>query len=93
MPVLKCSVCIDGQDNILGDGSAELWSPPDTSDGHRLLHVGVHRVGLLASEDIVNLDGAVRAALGNVLVFGVETDAEGLDVSVSERVLVTHLDL
>lgn len=88
MPVLQFSIGIHRNDNILRDRRTCQWSPLDRDHGHWLIHLGVQNERLLARKHVVNADGTVECALGQVLIGRVVTNVESLSVEVAHGPLV-----
>jgi len=93
MPVLNVSVGIHSKEDVLGDAGGVQWAPSQIESGHRLFHLGVEDVALLASEYIKDANGAVSAASRNVLVVPVEANRESRDAYVTEHVLGRHFQV
>jgi hypothetical protein len=70
-----------------------LDSLPYSSGGHRLWHLIVEGVTALASEHIVDADGAVALPRSDILVVVVEAHAESGCRAVAELVLLGDLDV
>ena len=67
-------------------------SLPYLSDGHGFFHVGIESVTLLSCEYVENLDGAIALPCSDVLVVGIETNAESLLGRVTQSILVLNFD-
>lgn len=93
VPMLKSTVGIDRQNDVFSDGFALLRSPPNHHSRHGLLHVLIQAERLVAREDIPDTNFTIVAALGDVFVVRIETDAHGLRVDIAERESVRHFDL
>ena len=62
------------------------------SDGHRFFHVSIENVALLPCEYIENRDAAITLPCSDVLVVGIETNAESLLGRVTQSILVLNFD-
>ena len=91
--MLDRPVRADRDEHVLGDAWAFEGAPSDLDHWEGVLHVRVEHVGGLAGQHIVDLDGAIFASSGDVLVFGVILDREGLGRAVAKGVLGDDLDL
>ena len=93
MPVLKCTVGVNRNNDVLGNSHTLSWSPPDLSGWHCLLHICIQGVRLLTCESVEDPDTSITASLGNVLVVWFISDAESLSVEGPQSVLVRDFDI
>jgi len=93
VPVLDDSITVGSQDHVLGDTRSREGSPSDHLGGHRVLHILVEKVALLASKHVENADSTVTTASSDVLVMPVKTHTESRYIHVSEHVLGRHLQV
>ena len=90
--MLKCTVSIDGYDHILGNCRARKWSPLDGDHRHLLLHFGVQNESLFPGKHVINSNGTIKCALGQVLISWIEANIECLGVKITHGPLVRYLD-
>jgi len=93
VPVLNITIGIHSQQHVLRDTGCVQWSPSQIERGHRLFHLGVEEIALLASKHVEYADGAVSTASCNVFVVPVEANCECRDAHITEHILSRYFQV